>query len=143
MDTRQATARLRVALAVCIGLWLVALVLPAIEVGSTRTMSGFDVLFQGSSAWRQGIFAWFANPLFVLAVAAGWFRFPRGAAALAALGLALGLTSLRAAQTARAGGVPVPDFSYAAGFYVWLGAQAALVLTSAWGLVARRYVAQS
>jgi len=113
------TAARWLVLAAAVG-FVASLFLPAIEGSGFPAFSGFDVLRQGASGWRSGVFAWYANPLLVIALAASfgrYFRFALGAAVLATV---LALSSYTAGAAAELAGRSVPPFHYAAGFYVWL-----------------------
>lgn len=111
-------------------LWLISLVLPAVEPGFGTAFSGFDLLARGWSGWRDLVLAWFANPALALAAAALWRDQKRTALALALLAAGLALSSFLAADLAGAAGRSVPPFRFAAGFYVWLAAHG-LVLAAA------------
>lgn len=110
------------------GLWLASLALPAVRVTGGPAFSGLDLLARGWSGWRDLVFAWFANPLLLLAAVAGWRELRRAQAPLALLAAALALSSFFAADIAGLAGRSVPVFHFAAGFYVWLAAHG-LVLT--------------
>ncbi len=123
-------------------LYAVVLTLPAVAVGSATQVSGFTLLRRGWEAGEHGIYAWYANPLFVLAcigIAAGWLR---TAAMLSILALLLALTSFNAGELARAGGLPVSGLRFRPGFYLWLAAMvlaAAYASGAAWVLSTRRF----
>lgn len=102
--------------------YVVSLWLPAIQGPGFPAQTGLDVLRQGAPAWRDLVFAWYANPSLWLALVLGWFGQRRAALACAALGLVLALSSLTASLAAEAAGRSVPTFSFGIGFYVWLGA---------------------
>jgi hypothetical protein len=103
-------------------LYVASLWLPAIEGSGFPAQTGLDVLRQGASAWSDGVVAWYANPLLWLALVLGWLGRRRLGLACATLGLALALSSFSAGFVAEQAGQSVPPFSFAAGFYVWLGA---------------------
>ena len=103
-------------------LYIASLLLPAVQGPGFPAQSGLDVLRQGASAWRDGVVAWYANPAFWLAVVFGWLKARRTALAFAALSLVLALSSFSAGFVATSTGRSVPDFGFAAGFYVWLAA---------------------
>jgi len=105
-----------------IALWVGSLFLPAIEGSGFPVLSGLDVLWQGAGGWRNGVVAWYANPVLGLAFVACWIGRFRFALAAGALGLALGLSSFTAGTMAESTGRSVPPFEFAIGFYVWLGA---------------------
>lgn len=103
-------------------LYLFSLWLPAVRGSGFPTQSGWDMLQQGATAWRDGIVAWYANPAIWLTVLFALIGRFRVAAILATVGLVLALSSFSAATVAEAGGRSVPPFGFAIGFYVWLGA---------------------
>jgi hypothetical protein len=105
-----------------IALWVGSLFLPAIEGSGFPTLSGLDVLWQGASGWRNGVLAWYANPVLGAAILACWIGRYRFALAAGTLGLALGLSSFTAGAIAENAGRSVPPFGFAIGFYVWLAA---------------------
>lgn len=116
--------------------WAASLVLPAVEIASSgRAYAGFELLLGGFRAARAGVYAWYANPLFVIAVLLGAAGRARAAGVISSVALLLGLTSLYAADAARAAGMTVPQLSWRIGFYVWLAALAALC-TWSWAYVA-------
>jgi len=108
-------------------LWLICLPLPAVDVRGGPSFSGYDVLVQGWSAWRNGVFSWFANPLLFIAVFSAWYGRFRVAAVAALCAVLLALTSLWAPSIARAGGMSVPELSFRIGFYCWIAAYLAAV----------------
>lgn len=103
-------------------LYVASLALPAIEGPGFPAQTGLDVLRQGAGAFRDGVVAWYANPLLWLALVLGWLGHKRLGLACAALGLVLALSSFSAGLAAESAGRSVPAFSFAPGFYVWLGA---------------------
>ena len=113
----------RLLLVVCLLLWSASLMAPAVQVTGGPSLRGIDLLQQGFSGWRHGVYAWYANPLLFIAVIFCWFRYDRWALAAGTLGMLLALTSFWAAETARLAGTTVPDFAYQWGFYLWIGAQ--------------------
>lgn len=102
--------------------YMLALALPAVQGSGFPSLSGIEVLRQGASAWRSGVLAWFANPMFGFALVLAWIGGYRAALGAALFGLLLGLSSFVAAPIAERAGRTVPEFSYATGFYVWLTA---------------------
>lgn len=102
--------------------YVASLWLPAIEGPGFPAQTGLDVLRQGAGAFRDGVVAWYANPMLWLALVLGWIGARRSALACAALGMLLALSSFSAGLAAESAGRSVPPFSYGAGFYVWLGA---------------------
>jgi len=133
----------RAALLISVGLWGLSLALPAIGVAGGPTLRGWDVLLRGHSAWRQGVAAWFANPVLLAAIAASWWRRDAVATGLAAVALVLGVSSFWAAETVRGNGAAVPNFSYLSGLYVWLAAETGALCGSLGGLALKRNAAQS
>jgi hypothetical protein len=118
-----------IAIALC---WTVSLLLPAVTIGTGPTVDGWTLLRRGWQGADSGIYAWYANPLFLLAWLAAAGGFLRIAAVISLPGLLLGLTSLAAGDLARAGGLPVSDISFRAGFYLWLFALGALAAGCCW-----------
>jgi hypothetical protein len=108
-------------------LYVGSLFLPAIEGSGFPTLSGLDVLWQGAGGWRDGVVAWYANPVLVIALVTCWFGRYRFALAAGTVGLALGVSSLTAGAMAESAGRSVPAFGFGIGFYVWLGAVLAAV----------------
>ena len=103
-------------------LYASSLAMPAIEGAGFPSLTGLDVLRQGAGAWRDGIVAWYANPLLIVALITGWLRSYRLALVALSVGLLLALSSFSAEWAAESGGRNVPAFRFAAGFYVWIGA---------------------
>jgi hypothetical protein len=106
-------------------LFVVSLFMPAIEGSGFPTQSGSDVLRQGAAGWRDGVVAWYANPVLGLTLALTLMRRYRLALVAAALGLLLAFSSYAAAPVAESAGRSVPAFGFAVGFYLWLLAFAA------------------
>jgi len=115
-------------------LFLLSLAMPAVHGSGFPGLSGIDMLRQGSGAWRNGVVAWYANPLFGLGLLLAWSGYYRLACAAAATSLLLGLSSFTAADMAARSGRAVPEFSYAGGFYVWLAALLLLVAATVVGI---------
>lgn len=109
-----------------------ALVLPAVTAPGAPVYSGFDMLLEGWRGVRGGVLAWFANPLFQVAVLLAIGDYRRSAGVLTGIACVLGLTSFAATPLARTSGLAMPELDYAAGFYVWLAALFAL-LVWCWG----------
>lgn len=120
-----------------LGLWLVSLALPAVHVEGGPDFNGFYVLMRGWSAWRDGVYAWLANPLLLGACALGWFRVHLTTAILAGTALLLAVTSWWAPDMARAGGRALPELTYGIGFFVWLAAHAVCFAALAVGYASR------
>lgn len=125
-----------------LALLALSLALPAVEGPGFPSQSGLDILRQGAGAWRDGIVAWYANPMLgaavVIGIVAGQRRLPGLVAlALAAIGLLLALSSFTAGPAAASAGRRVPEFHFAFGFYVWLLAFPTGVLAAVYGLSGR------
>ncbi len=103
-------------------LYASSLAMPAIEGAGFPALTGLDVLRQGAGAWRDGVVAWYANPLLIVALVAAWLRSYHFALAAALAGLLLALSSFSAEWAAESVGRNVPAFRFAAGFYAWVGA---------------------
>ena len=104
---------------ICLG-WLAALALPAMQPGDGSPLSGWTLLINGWRAAGAGIWAWFANPLFLCSAVLLQAGRNRTARALAALALLLGLSSLAAGPLAERAGYSTPILSFRAGFWLWL-----------------------
>lgn len=126
----------RLLLAAAVLAWLAALKLPAISAGG-MTFDGFAVLERGWEGARRAVLAWYANPLFVIAIVLGLQRYRRAAVAVAFAALALAVSSFAANELAALAGSSIPDVTLLAGFYVWLGAYVALC---AWTVLSARFV---
>ena len=113
------------ALAVCLG-WAVSLALPALQAGDGAPIAGWTLLANGWRAAEAGIWAWFANPLFLCSAALLLAGRTGPARVLAGLALALGLSSLAAAPLAARAGYPIPALSFLAGFCLWISSFAGL-----------------
>jgi hypothetical protein len=100
----------------------VSLLLPAVQGRGFPSQTGLDLLRQAASGISDGVVGWYANPALWLALVLGWFGWRRSALVFAVLGLLLALSSFSAGVVAASAGRSVPDFTFAAGFYVWLGA---------------------
>jgi heme exporter protein D len=105
-------------------LYVIALVLPAVTVGSGPELSGFTLLRRGWEAGEYGIYSWYANPLMLVVLIVLAAGFARVTAIVATLSLILALTSLAAGDLARAAGLPVSALTFRAGFYIWLAVPA-------------------
>jgi hypothetical protein len=126
----------RASLALAVTAWLVALFLPALGAGGV-TLDGFDVLERGWEGLSRAVLAWYANPLFVLAVVLGGTRYRRSVVAVAFCALALALSSFATNELAESTGAAVPDVTLFAGFSVWLAAHLALCV---WAVLTARSV---
>lgn len=115
-------------------LWGASLALPAVRVTSGPSLSGYEMLEQGMSAWRDGVLAWYANPALLAALVFGWLRRFRWMLTAALIGLALALSSFSAGAFAESAGRSVPPFQFVSGFYVWLAAFAVAVLSGGAGI---------
>lgn len=117
------------------GVFAVAMGLPALSVTGGSVYSGLDLLLEGWRGVRAGVFSWFANPLFFIALLLAIGDRRRTAGVASAVGCVLALTSFAAPAIARSRGVALPELEYASGFYVWLAAQLGLL---AWCLAGGR-----
>lgn len=124
-------------------LWLSSLVMPAVEVSGGPVFSGYDVLIQGWSAWRNGVFAWFANPLLVICVLAAWRNYGGFSLFCALCGAILAVSSFWSAEIAEAGGMAVPELSFRIGFYCWIAAHLAALGGATTELVMRHFGART
>jgi len=114
---------------IVLALWAVSLALPAMSVEGGPVLRGIDVLRRGWQASDAGVYAWFANPLFLAACAAGWRGLRGPAFVLAGAACVLALTSFATRGVAAASGAAVPVFVFHAGFYLWLATHFAMLLS--------------
>ena len=91
--------------------WVGALFLDALQPEGARPLTGWELLTTGWRAAEAGIWAWFANPLFGLAVCLLLMRRAQAAGAVAGVALVLALSSLATGALA---------LVFGAGFYLWL-----------------------
>jgi hypothetical protein len=124
--TPRAVERSGAALAA--GLWVVSLALPAVAIVGGPVLRGSDLLLRGWEALDSGVYAWLANPLFVIAVVLCVSGARRIARAVVLLALVIAVTSFRAAAALERAGTDVPDFTFASGLYVWLAGFVVLLL---------------
>jgi len=116
-------------------LFAVALVLPAVVSDSFPAQSGWDLLRQRAEFSRNGIYAWYANPLLLLALGLVGFGRYRLAVPVAAAGGLLALSILLAPTQLEGAGRSLPPFHYGIGFYVWLAAFGVALIAGIAGLM--------
>lgn len=102
--------------------WIGAMFPAALQPVGGEPLTGWDLLTTGWRAASAGIWAWFANPLFVCAVCLLLIGRAQAAGVLAGLALVLGISSLASGALAARAGYPVPPMFFGAGFYLWLTA---------------------
>jgi hypothetical protein len=134
--TVTSRARERGGVALALALWGSSLALPALNVAGGAVLRGSEVLLRGVDLLDAGVYAWLANPLFLLAVVLCWAGFRHIAASVALLALVLAATSFGAAATIASRGTAVPDFTFASGFYVWFAGYVVLLISSSANLLA-------
>ena len=127
------TRRIRLVTLAIFLAWAAALALPAMQLGEQTQLTGWTLLVNGWRAAGAGVWAWFANPLFICAAALLLARRARTAGVLAALALVLGLSSLATGALVARAGYSGPALSFGPGFYLWLMSLLALGL---WAWVA-------
>jgi hypothetical protein len=110
-------------------LWAASLVLPALTAGG-RSFTGFELLLDGWQGATRGVYAWFANPMFVIALACALLGRDVLAAVSSALAALLGASSLFVEALLGERMTSVPDIDMRVGFYVWMVALATLCLRS-------------
>lgn len=115
-------------------LFVLSLLMPAIDGSGFPAFSGWDVLEQGASAWRQGVVAWYANPVFLAALVLCWVQRFKIAIVGGSVGLLLALSSFSAGMMAENAGQAVPAFSFAIGFYFWLFSFVVVILAAIAGV---------
>jgi hypothetical protein len=116
-------------------LFVVALALPAVVSESFPAQSGWDLLRQRAEFSNNGIYAWYANPVLMLALVLGWVGRYRLSLPAAAAGGLLALSILLAPAQLESAGRSLPQFHYGVGFYVWLAAFGAALLAGIAGLM--------
>ena len=121
--------RLAALLAIAVA-WAVSLALPALGARGGAAWTGLELLLQGWEGARHGVFAWFANPLFLVALTAALMRRDVFAGVVSVAAVALALTSLAAEGILRGRMGGVPELTFGAGFYLWLVAVIGLCLRS-------------
>jgi hypothetical protein len=126
---RATIAKVPVAPVAIAAVWAASLALPAVEAAG-RVFSGLDLLLRGWEGAPRGVYAWFANPLFVIALVASFSKRDAAATVLAGLAAVLGATSFFTEDLLRSRMSSVPRIQLEIGFYVWLAALVALVLRS-------------
>jgi hypothetical protein len=119
-----------VALTCIAAAWVVSLLMPAITARGAPPFSGFDLLLQGWQGTSRGVFAWYANPLFILAVSLGAMNRLRLAGAASGIAMVLGLTSFAVEAALRSSMETVPPITLRAGFYLWLCTLVAMFMWS-------------
>ncbi len=112
--------------AVLAALWAASLGLPAVRIVGGPELNGLDVLLEGWRGASVGVYAWYSNPLFLLALLAAVLRRPLAAGIAAGTGLVLALTSFAASSLAQSTGGVAPELAFGVGFYAWLLPQAVL-----------------
>ena len=112
--------------AVLAALWATSLGLAAIRIDGGPELDGLEVLLQGWRGATVGVYAWYANPLFLGALLAAVVRQPLAAGIASGAGLVLALTSFAASNLAQSTGGEAPELALGGGFYVWLLPQVVL-----------------
>ena len=128
----------RLWIAAAVVLWIGSLPLDAIGARGGPTLDGFEVLIRGWTAWRDGVFAWYANPALGIAVVTGLFGWYRVAVVSAILGLVLAASTPLAPLIVESQGRSVPELSYLPGFYCWMTAHVAVLVGGIIGRVRTR-----
>ena len=94
--------------------------LDALHPQGARPLTGWELLTTGWRAAEAGIWAWFANPLFGLAVCLLLMRRAQAAGAAAGMALVLALSSLATGALAVRARYVIPALAFGSGFYLWL-----------------------
>jgi hypothetical protein len=129
MQMRAMIAKVPIAPFAIAAVWAASFALPAVEAAG-RVFDGLDLLLRGWEGAPRGVYAWFANPLFVVALAAAFWKRDVAAAVIAGLAAVLGATSFFTEDLLRRSMSSVPPIQLKIGFYVWLAALVALSLRS-------------
>ncbi|MBN1238478.1 MAG: hypothetical protein JXB36_08240 [Gammaproteobacteria bacterium] len=120
--------------AVIVAAWAASLPLPALAVRGGPTLTGWEMLLQGWQGAGRGVYAWYANPLFAVAVVAAVANRPRAALVASGFSILLALTTFVAEDVLHRSMERVPELTLLVGFYVWVAALLAAFL-SAWRTV--------
>ena len=118
----ERAARRWLPVVVIVAVWTASLPLPALAVRGGPTLTGWDLLLQGWQGASRGVYAWYANPLFTIAVVAALANRPRAALVSSGFSILLALTTLVTEDVLLRSMESVPELSLLAGFYVWLAA---------------------
>ena len=110
-------------------LWSASLALPALAAGG-RSFTGFEMLVDGWQGLSRGVYAWLANPLFILALVAALLARDVVACVLSAGAMLVGATSVFVESALRERMSSVPEIELRVGFYLWMVAFVALCLHS-------------
>lgn len=110
----------RITLFLAVGLYTISLLLPGIIYNGDQEMYGYYILAFGWFAVVHGVLAWFANPLFLLALVRMRVEKPKTMFITALVAFVLGLTAfmLRSIPNLDKKG---PDVDHLAiGYYIWM-----------------------
>jgi hypothetical protein len=113
-----------------VAIWFASLALPAVGIRGGPTLTGLELLMQGWQGASRSVFAWYANPLFALALVLSLLRRRRAAGVVAGVCVVLALTSFAAEDLLRARMQSVPDIALRSGFFLWAGALIAFFVWS-------------
>lgn len=117
--------------------WLWSLWLPALQLGGGIEVHGWEVLRAGWRAGAAALPSWYANPLFLITIAAAFAGRKRIAAGLATATFVLALSSLGAKTTLGLRGYDVENLVLLSGYFVWLISITGLFLWAARHVAAR------
>lgn len=110
-------------------LWALSLVLPALTAGG-RPFTGFELLLQGWEGMSRGVYAWLANPLFIVALVCALLARDGLGALFGGIAALLGASSFFVESALDARMSSVPEVELEIGFHLWMLALAALCLRS-------------
>ena len=111
-----------------VGFYVISLFLPGIIYSGDQKMYGYFILGFGWLGMVHGVFAWFANPLFLLALIRARVEKPKTILVTASAAFILGLTAfmLRSIPNLDTEGPDVDHLSI--GYYVWMTSIALLAI---------------
>ena len=115
-----------------VGLFVYSLYLPALVFDAEDSLSGLDVLSWGWWGTLTFDFAWYANPIYIVALVFFLKDKFKESSRLALVAIGLGMLSFFATQWWFHEGYGTPIESLGLAFYVWLTSFAALGLSSIW-----------
>ena len=115
-----------------VGLFVYSLYLPALLFDANDSLSGLDVLSWGWWGTLTFDFAWYANPIYFVALVFFLKDKFRKSSLLALVAIGLGLLSFFATEWWFHEGYGTPIESLGLAFYIWLASFTALSLSSFW-----------
>jgi len=128
----------KISLPISLGLFVIACCLPALEfkhsAGPNTIMWGLNALAVGWSGIFAGVFAWYANPFWLLGVILGVARKPVAASICGVIAFAIGLSTFALLGRELPGDegnfTRITVVRFLPGCYVWMASFASLALSA-------------